>query len=68
MPLTVYLKGLVHPKIKILSVKLTLMFFQPSKTFVHLSSQMKIFLIKSKSFRTPPLAPMLLKLAGPEGY
>jgi len=30
------LKGLVQPKVKILSVLLTLMLFQPHKNFIHL--------------------------------
>ncbi len=36
-------KGIVHPKMKILSLILTLMLFQMRKTFVHLQTQIKIF-------------------------
>jgi len=46
------LKGLVHPKMKILSLfsLLTFMLFQTHKTFIYLQNTNKSFLMKSESF------------------
>jgi len=43
------MKGLVHPKMKILSLIVTLMLFQTYTIFIHLQN---FFLMKFESFNT----------------
>ncbi len=67
-PFQAFVKGILHPKIKILSLSLTPMLFRARKTFVRLRNNIKYILDKNREACDCPIDCQVNCKYGPEKY